>query len=80
MRFFSKNKPSIKDLRLTDFDTNDYKCVGLYSTFKEKPYALLERREYGFMPYRVVGNLFCAVFRSFNDAEKYCSERFIKQI
>lgn len=76
MRIFYKTKFSLNDLELKDFDTARFICKGIYASYKNIPVVILKDMNKPYMPYRVVNRLFCRLFKTFNEADVYCTLKF----
>lgn len=75
-RFIYQKKPVYTQADKSMFSTRDFTCVNLFLTKSGKPAALSEGNSAAHYKWRVQYGFSCVVFKTYEDAIRFCRERF----
>ena len=75
-RFIYQQKPVYTQTDTALFSKGDFTCIRLYLTKKGKPVALSEGNSAAHYKWRVQYGFSCVVFKTYEEAVRFCRERF----
>ena len=75
-RFIYQKKPAYTQADAKMFSRGDFTCIRLYLTKSGKPVALSEGNSKTHYKWRVQYGFSCVVFQTYEEAVRFCRERF----
>lgn len=77
-RFIYQKSAPVSQASAKDFSTKKYTCVKLMRTKRDKPVAILESNDMKNWHWRVQYGFSCVVFPTYEEAMRFCRERFFE--